>query len=79
MIELFSLVTLPKKIQNPKGGPLASNDFVSSLNILGDPFVTLKNYSRNVISGSRYILFALNAVWVALLLKGTPLQLKFIM
>ena len=59
--------------KNPKGG--TSNDFVPTLNILeierGDPFVTLKIYPKNVISGI-YIRFALNPVWVALLLKGTP-------
>ena len=42
-----------------KGGHLASNDFVPTLNIIkierGDPFVTSKNSLRNIISGIRYM------------------------
>ena len=40
--------------EKKQGGPLASNDFVAtqySKNQKGDPFVSLKNSPRNVISG----------------------------
>ena len=62
--------------KNPKMATLASNDFVSALNIIKIERVTLKNSQRNVISGIRYIPISLNQVWIALLAKGTPLQLK---
>ena len=54
-------IVIPKLVYTKKiqKAPLVSNDFVSTVNILkterGDPFVTLKNSPRNVISGIRYI------------------------
>ena len=54
--------------KNPKRDPLALNDSLSTLNIpkikKGDPFVALKNFSRNFISGIRYIRNSLFRVFV---------------